>query len=239
MKTFISALIFICLNTQASAQTIKSLINKAKETTGLNKTTISQTEIISGLKEALSDGVNKGVAQLSVENGFWGNPIYKIVLPQEAQRVEKALRGVGLGAKVDEAMLSMNRGAEEAMKKAAPIFMDAIRGMDIKDAAQILSGADTAATAYLRTTTTLSLTNAFRPVIQASLENSGAAKHWNSIMTSYNKISFQKVNTDLTNYVAEKALLAIFREIANQEKLIRTDPAARSTALLKKVFEKK
>ena len=239
MKTFLSTIFFICLYSQVNAQTIKSIINKAKETTGLNKTNISQTEIISGLKEVLSSGVNKGVAQLSVENGFWGNPLYKIIMPPEAQRVEKALRGVGLGAKVDEALLSMNRGAEEAMKKAAPIFIDAIKGMDIKDATQILRGPDTAATAYLRSTTSLSLTNAFRPVIQASLESAGAAKHWNTLMTSYNKISFQKVNTDLTGYVTEKALQAIFRQIAEEEKLIRIDPAARTTSLLKKVFEAK
>lgn len=222
-----------------NAQQLKSLINKAKETTGISQAKVSQTEIIAGLKEALSSGVNKGVSELSLENGFWGNPLYKIVIPQEAQRVEKALRGIGLGAKVDEAMLSMNRGAEDAMKRAAPIFIDAIREMEIKDAIQILRGPDTAATSYLRNATSLSLTNAFRPVIQESLENSGAAKHWTNLMTSYNKISFQKVNTDLAGYVTEKALQAAFRQIAEQEKQIRIDPAARTTALLKKVFESK
>lgn len=239
MKNIFLILIFLSTTVSSFAQQLKSLINKAKETTGISQVKVSQPEIIAGLKEALSSGVNKGVSILSVENGFWGNPLYKIVMPPEAQRVEKALRGIGLGAKVDEAMLSMNRGAEDAMKNAAPIFMDAIRGMEINDAIQILRGSDTAATSYLRTATTQSLSNAFRPAIQESLEKSGAAKHWTSLMTSYNKISFQKVNTDLAGYVTERALQAAFKQIAEQEKQIRNDPAARTTSLLKKVFETK
>jgi uncharacterized protein YtpQ (UPF0354 family) len=239
MKNVFLILFFLSTSVNIYAQQLKSLINKAKETTGISQSKASQPEIIAGLKEALSSGVTKGVSELSMENGFWGNPLYKIVMPPEAQRVEKALRGIGLGAKVDEAMLSMNKGAEDAMKNAAPIFMDAIRGMEIKDAIQILRGPDTAATAYLRTATTLSLSNSFRPVIQESLEKSGAAKHWTSLMTSYNKISLQKVNTDLAGYVTEKALQAVFRQIAEQEKQIRIDPAARTTSLLKKVFEAK
>jgi hypothetical protein len=239
MKNIILVLFFLSTTININAQQLKSLINKAKETTGLSQAKISQPDIIAGLKEALSSGVSKGVTELSIENGFWGNPLYKIVMPQEAQRVEKALRGIGLGAKVDEAMLSMNRGAEDAMKNAAPIFMEAISGMEIKDAVQILKGPDTAATSYLRNATSLSLINACKPVIQASLEKSGAAKQWTSLMTSYNKISLQKVNTDLAGYVTEKALEAVFRQIAEQEKLIRKDPAARTTALLKKVFESK
>jgi hypothetical protein len=130
----------------------------------------------------------------------------------------------------------MNRGAEDAVKKAGPIFADAIRGMDIRDAFAILKGVDTAATGYLRTSTTASLTTAFKPVIQESLERSGASKSWASLMTAYNKISLQKVNTDLAGYVTERALQALFMQIANEEKLIRKDPAARTSALLKKVF---
>lgn len=239
MKNFFVLFIFLISSVNINAQQLKSLINKAKETTGISQTKISQPEIIAGLKEALSSGVSKGVSALSIENGFWGNPLYKIILPPEAQKVEKALRGVGLGSKVDEAILSMNRGAEDAMKNASPIFMDAIRNMDIKDAVQILQGPDTAATGYLRNATTASLSNAFKPTIESSLEKSGATKHWTSLMTSYNKISFQKINTDLAGYVTEKALIALFRKIAEEEKQIRIDPAARTTALLKKVFEKK
>ena len=235
MKQILFFILLFNLST-VSAQQLKSLINKAKAVTGVNTLDGTQTDIGAALKEALSSGVEKGVVKLSAENGFWGNTLYKVLLPPEAQKVEKALRGIGMGAKVDEALLSMNRGAEEAVKKAGPIFASAIRGMDIKDAVSILKGADTAATSFLRSNTTASLTTAFKPVIQESLEKTGAAKNWTSLMTAYNKISFQKVNTDLAGYVTEKALQALFMQIADEEKLIRKDPAARTSALLKKVF---
>lgn len=236
MKHFLALLFLVSLSLQLPAQQLKSLVNKAKQAAGLNTSDGSQSEIGAGLKEALAKGVEKGVAQLSAENGFFGNALYKVVMPPEAQRVEKTLRSIGLGAKVDEAILTMNRGAEEAVKKSAPIFADAIRGMDIKDALSILRGADTAATGYLRSNTSSSLTTAFKPVIQESLEKTGAAGHWKNLMTAYNKVSLQKVNTDLAGYVTDKALQALFLQIADQEKQIRKDPAARTSALLKKVF---
>lgn len=236
MKYLFLLLGFCSLSSALSAQQLKSLINKAKQVAGASTGNGSSQEIIAGLKEALSSGVEKGVAGLSAENGFLGNALYKVVLPPDAQKVEKALRNIGMGAKVDEAILTMNRGAEEAVKKAAPIFADAIRGMDISDAISILKGADTAATGYLRVHTLQSLATAFRPVIQESLEKTGATKHWTSLTSAYNKVSLQKVDSDLTGYVTDKALQALFLQIADQEKQIRKDPAARTTALLKKVF---
>jgi hypothetical protein len=238
MKPTLLILILCCIISSVSAQQLKSLINKAKENTGILAKDISQPDINAGLKEALANGVQKGITQLSAENGFFGNSLYKVVIPPDAQKVEKALRGIGLGAKVDEAILSMNRGAEEAVKKAAPIFSEAIKNMNITDALGILRGADTAATGYLRKNTSTSLSAAFRPVIEESLEKSGASKHWNSIMTNYNKISFQKVNADLTGYVTDKALQALFMQIADQEKKIRKDPSERTSELLKTVFSK-
>jgi hypothetical protein len=238
MKPTLLILILCCIISSVSAQQLKSLINKAKQNTGILAKDISQPDINAGLKEALANGVQKGITQLSAENGFFGNSLYKVVIPPDAQKVEKALRGIGLGAKVDEAILSMNRGAEEAVKKAAPIFSDAIKNMNITDALGILRGADTAATGYLRKNTSTSLAAAFRPVIEESLEKSGASKHWNSIMTNYNKISFQKVNADLTGYVTDKALQALFMQIADQEKKIRKDPSERTSELLKTVFSK-
>jgi hypothetical protein len=238
MKPTLLVLILCSISSILSAQELKTLINKAKQTTTLNSKEGSQPEISAGLKEALANGVEKGITLLSAENGFWGNSLYKVVMPPDAQKVEKALRGIGLGAKVDEAILSMNRGAEEAVKKAAPIFTDAIKNMNITDALGILRGADTAATGYLRKNTSTSLAAAFRPVIEESLEKSGASKHWNSIMTNYNKISLQKVNSDLIGYVTDKAMQALFMQIAEQEKKIRKDPAERTSALLKTVFSK-
>lgn len=238
MKSTLLILILCYIISSVSAQQLKSLINKAKQNTGILAKDISQTDINAGLKEALANGVQKGITQLSAENGFFGNSLYKVVIPPDAQKVEKALRGIGLGAKVDETILSMNRGAEEAVKKAAPIFSEAIKNMNITDALGILRGADTAATGYLRKNTSTSLAAAFRPVIEESLEKSGASKHWNSIMTNYNKISFQKINADLTGYVTDKALQALFMQIADQEKKIRKDPSERTSELLKTVFSK-
>jgi hypothetical protein len=138
MKSTLLVLILCCISSILSAQQLKTLINKAKQSTTINAKEGSQPEISAGLKEALAIGVEKGITLLSVENGFFGNSLYKVVIPPDAQKVEKALRGIGLGAKVDEAILSMNRGAEEAVKKATPIFTDAIKNMNITDALGIL-----------------------------------------------------------------------------------------------------
>jgi hypothetical protein len=233
LSIFLSAAHFL------HAQQIQSIITKTKEAVGINTSSTNQSEVIAGLKEALSEGVKKGTSKLAIENGFWNNPLYRIIMPPEAKRIEKTLRGIGLGQQVDEAILTMNRSAEDAMKKAAPIFIDAIKSIDIKDAAKILSGSDSSATVYLKGATETSLTKEFTPVIQESLEKTGATRHWATITTSYNKISIQKINTDLTAYVTQKAIQAIFNEIAIQEKEIRKNPAARTSDLLKKVFGSK
>ena len=230
---FFAALIF---TNSISAQNIKGLLGKAKEIVSRDNGQMGTQEIISGLKEALTIGAEKGTSLLSKENGFFNNQLLKIIFPPEAQQVEKTLRSIGLGKQVDEAILSMNRGAEEACKQAAPIFVNAIRGIDVKDAVGILKGSDTAATAYLRGNTTSSLTRSFRPVIEESLKKVDATKYWNSMITAYNKISIKKINPDLAAYVTEKALNGVFVQMALEEKEIRKNPAARTTDLLKKVF---
>ena len=236
MKNFfiLLASFFICHSTQA--QNVKGLLSKAKDAVAGKKGALGNEEIISGLKEALAVGTEKGTAMLSKENGFFGNEMLKIILPPEAQKIEKTLRGVGLGKQVDDAILTMNHGAEDACKQAAPIFINAIKQMNVQDAVGILRGADTAATGYLRSKTSLALTDAFKPVIEASLEKVGATKYWTTMVTSYNKFSLQKINPDLTAYVTEKALQGVFTQIAIEEKNIRRDPMARTTDLLKKVF---
>ena len=235
MKIFISLLILLTTTATANAQQLKSLIKKAKETVAGNGQLGAQ-DIASGLKEALAIGAEKGATALSKENGFLGNPLLKIILPAEAQKVEKELRGAGLGNMVDDAITSMNRGAEEACKEAAPIFVNAIKQMDVNDAIGILKGADTAATGFLRSKTTAPLGEAFKPVIYRSLEKTGATKYWSTMINAYNKFSLQKINPDLSGYVTEKALQGIFTQIAMEEKNIRKDPLARTTDLLKKVF---
>ena len=222
----------------AHSQGLNGLLNKAKQ--AVTGGGLSTADISAGLKEALTNGTNKGTATLSQADGFFGNAAVKILLPPEAQKVESTLRRMGLGKQVDDAILSMNRAAEDACKSAAPIFVNAIKQMSFEDAANILRGSDTAATGYLRGKTTADLTTAFSLVIKQSLEKVDATKYWNTLITTYNKIPFQKkVNPDLAAYVTDKSLNGVFYQIALQEKSIRQDPAARTSDILKKVFGSK
>jgi hypothetical protein len=231
---FTSLLFFAVLNVQA--QNIKGLLQTVTGTK-TSSTDNSSTDISGALKEALTIGAQKGTAQLSAMDGFFGNAAVKILMPPEAQKVEKTLRSIGLGKEVDKAILSMNRSAEDAAKSAAPIFVNAIKQMSIQDAVGILRGGDTAATGYLRTKTTASLAAAFKPTVDSSLKKVEATKYWTNVTTAYNKVPFtKKVETDLTAYVTQKALEGIFYEVAQQEKQIRKDPVAQTTDLLKKVF---
>lgn len=236
MKKYVVLSILFFAAIDAQTQDLNALIKKGKESITKKEGQSGADEIISGLKQALSMGAEKGAAALAAEDGFFKNELLKIMLPPEAQKVEKTLRNMGMGKQVDEAILSMNRGAEEACKKAAPIFTQAIKDMSVKDAVGILKGADTAATVYLKDNTSLELAQSFRPVIEESLKKVNATKYWESLVGSYNKISLKKVNPDLVGYVTEKAMTGIFVQIAEEEKKIRRDPLARTTDLLKKVF---
>lgn len=198
---------------------------------------LGNLDVANGLKEALNKGVETGTAKLSATDGFFKNAAVKILMPPEAQKVEKTLRGMGLGSQIDDAILSMNRAAEDASKSAAPIFLDAIKSMTLTDAMGILKGGDSSATVYLRQKTSPALIAAFTPVIKSSLDKVDATKYWTTVTTTYNKVPFvKKVNTDLINYVTEKALSGLFFEIAQEEVAIRKNPVERTSALLKKVF---
>lgn len=204
---------------------------------GISNKGLSSADISSGLKEALSKGATNAAKKLASVDGYFGNAAVKILMPPEAQKIEKKLRQFGMGKQVDDAILSMNRAAENAAQSAAPIFIDAIKGMSITDAANILQGNDTAATVYLKGKTTPQLTTAFKPVIQTSLDKVDATSKWATIINLYNDIPFvRKMNPDLAAYVTEKALFGIFLEVAQEEKKIRKDPLAQTTDLLKKVF---
>lgn len=199
---------------------------------------LSNEDIVAGLKEALSVGAKNSSEQLSSVDGFFANAAIKVLMPEEARKAESTLRNLGFGSMVDKAILSMNRAAEEASKSAAPIFVDAITSMSIQDAFGILKGNDTAATSYLKGKTTASLTSAFRPVIEDALQKTNATKYWKDVFETYNKLptTFNKINTDLSGYVTEKALGGLFFQVALEEQKIRKDPAARVTDILKKVF---
>lgn len=199
---------------------------------------VTENEAGMGIKEALSNGVVRAVLQLNKEDGFFKDLIYKVLLPPDAQKIEKALRNVGLGGMVDKAILQINRGAEDAVGYAKPIFADAIKGMTLSDALGIIRGGDTAATHYFREKTVGKLVAAFLPVIKTSLEKVEATKYYGDMVTKYNNFptTFKKLNPDLPGYVTDRATNALFDLIAKEEKNIRENPIARTTDLLKKVF---
>ncbi len=218
----------------------QSLFNdlKKKVTSNGSSSSLSSDDIVNGLKQALTIGAQKSADRLSAADGFFKDAVVKILLPPQAQTVEKTLRGLGMGKLVDDAILSMNRAAEDASKSAAPIFVNAVKQMTVQDGLGILKGADTAATGYLRKTTSPQLTAAFHPVIDSSLQKTGATKYWKDVFETYNKLptTFKKIDPDLSAYVTQKAMDGIFYYVAEEEKKIRKDPAAQVTDLLKKVF---
>lgn len=198
---------------------------------------LTTSDIIAGLKQALEIGTNNSVGFLGKTDGFYGNPLFKIPFPEEAKIVEEKLRDLGMNRMIDDFIRNMNRGAENAVKLAAPIFVDAIKEMTFEDARNILKGSNDAATEYFRTKTSAKLAMLFKPEVQTTLDKVEVTKYWNDITTTYNRLPFaKKVETDLAKYVTEKTMNALFAKVAEEEKLIRTDPAARVTELLKKVF---
>lgn len=159
-------------------------------------------------------------------------------MPPEARQVESTLRSIGMGKEVDKAILAMNRAAEDAAKKAAPIFVNAIKSMSIQDGLSVLKGGNGAATNFLKGRTNTELANAFRPVIENSLRKVDATKYWSQLFTVYNRLptTRNKINPDLTGYVTERALNGLFITVEQEENKIRQNPAARVTDLLRKVF---
>lgn len=203
----------------------------------LENTTLGQTQIAAGLKEALQQGIDKQVVNLTKTDGFYNNSLVRIALPSELQKVEKTLRDVGLGNLADEGIKSLNKAASNAVKEATPIFVDAITSMTIADATNILMGNRNAATQYLKKSTKTTLYNKFNPVIKSSFSKVGADKVWSEIITKYNALPLvKKVNPDLTDHVTQQALTGVFTMIEKEEANIRTNTAARSTNLLKSVF---
>lgn len=201
-------------------------------------TGVTQAEAAQGIKEALSQGLVKAVLQLNKQDGFYGDAFYKILLPPDARKIEATLRGLGLGKTVDKAILQINRGAEDAVGFAQPIFIDAIKQMTLTDALNILRGGDTSATHYFRMKTTEKLAGAFLPVIKTSLEKVDATKYYGDIVNTYNGFptTFTKINPDLPTFVTDRATNALFELVAKEEKNIRENPLARTTEILKKVF---
>lgn len=250
MKKILTSIIFLLASVLLFAQkdssgNLNGMFKKASslfgKKSGSNKSSsdLSSSEIVSGLKEALSLGAQKSGDKLSATDGFFKDAAVKILLPQQIRDVENKMRMLGFGKLVDNAELSMNRAAEDASKVAAPIFLDAIKKMTVADALNILRGSDTAATGYLRKTTSPDLTTAFRPVIETSLQKTDANKYWKDVFSTYNKFTSKPVDTDINSYVTGKALDGLFYYVAQEEVSIRENPAARVTDILKNVFGSK
>ncbi len=199
---------------------------------------LSNGDIVAGLKEALEVGTTNTVDLTGKVNGYFENEAIKILLPQQLQSVDTALRMLGQGDKVDEFVLSMNRAAEKAAPGAKDIFWAAITSMTFDDARKILSGGDTAATEYFRAKTSETLTAAFRPIVTDSMKDVGVVQQYKQLQTTYQSIPFSSAIAvpDIETYVVSKALDGLFFVLGEQERKIRTNPAAQVTDILKKVF---
>ncbi|WP_295127070.1 DUF4197 domain-containing protein [uncultured Chitinophaga sp.] len=239
------SLLFLFSGVLAVQVSQAQLLKKASQ--ALNKATgsttgagVTESEAGSGIKEALAQGVANGISFLNKTDGFYKSELYKVLLPPDAVKVEKTLRSLGMGSMVDKAIMQINRGAEEAVGSAKPIFVDAIKQMSITDALKLVTGGNTSATDYFKGKTTDTLRGAFKPVIASSLEKTSATRYYGDLVTKYNSLptTMNKVNPNLDEYVTDMAVKALFDQIAKEEANIRANPAAQTSALLKKVFGK-
>ena len=205
---------------------------------GASNTPVTEAEAAQGIREALDQGVGRGISFLNKEDGFFKNEAYKLLLPPEAQRVENTLRQLGMSAMVDKAILQINRAAEDAVGSARPIFADAIKQLTIIDALNIVRGSNDAATQYFKQKTTDKLVAAFSPIIKSSLDKFSATKYYGDVVNTYNRFptTVNKINPDLPSYVVGKTVDALFDQIGKEEAAIRADPAERTTQILKRVF---
>ena len=231
MKRTIACLTFVLA--LSSCAEMQQVIEQLPQSTGI----LSQAEIENGLKEALTNGIHKQVNKLTLTDGFFKNEMVKILLPEEVQKVDTKLRQIGMSKLADEGLKIINRAAEDAVKEATPVFIDAVKQMTFSDAKTILMGNEHAATSYLQNTTSTSLYAKFNPVIKKSFTKVGADKIWNQIFSKYNSLPLvKKVNPDLTDYTTNKAMEGVFKMIAIEEKDIRTNIQSRTSEALKKVF---
>jgi hypothetical protein len=227
-------LVFFAIFSLTACAELQGVINNLPQGDG---SVLSNTDIASGLRQALDLGINKQLSKLTQKDGFFRNELVKIVLPEELQKVDKGLRKIGLGKLADEGLKILNRAAEDAVKEATPIFVDAVKDITFDDAKNILLGSDNAATEYLTTKTQTELYNKFQPIINNSFAKVGADKIWNTLINKYNAIPFtNSVNPNLIDYVTGEALKGVFIMIAVEEKEIRSKISSRGTDLLKKVF---
>jgi hypothetical protein len=233
IRPLIFGMFLILFSVPAHAQ-----IDEIEKRLGVNSASgLSESKVASGLKQALQVGSENAVKIVGKPNGYFENQAIKIDMPKDLRPLESGLRAVGFGPKIDEFILSMNRSAEAAAPAARKIFIDAILAMSFDDAKRILSGDNTAATEYFKQKTTGQLTDAFTPVVKKTMQENGVVKQYDGLTEQYKNIPFASSKSlDIDHYVVSKALDGLFYELAEQEKQIRTNPAARTTDLLKEVF---
>jgi len=243
MKNLFSfVFVLLATTTLATAQInpgkiLKDAKKEAENITGGKGTSLSNEDVISGLKEALTVGAGNAARSASQTDGYFKNPSLFIPFPEDAIRVKNTVEDLGMKPQVDQFVLTLNRAAEEAAKEAAPIFINAVKQMSVGDGFTILKGADNAATVYLKEKTYNELYAKFQPVVKNAIDKVEVTKYWNPIITSYNRVPMvQKQNPDLEAYITQRAIEGLFLLIAQEETKIRKDPAARVSDLLKRVF---
>jgi len=238
MKKILFAIVLLLATTskaQYDLKKIKNTISEKTKTTTSSK--LSSEEIVKGLKEALSVGVKNAGSLTSSLDGFNKNDLIRIPFPESARKMETSLRKVGMGKKVDEFEVALNRAAEEASKEAAPIFFNSIKKMEVQDGLNILKGNDDAATQFMKGKTDAELYAIFKPIVIKALSAVNITKYWSPLVTRYNKIPLtKKMNPDLEDYTTKKTIEGLFKMLAIEEKKIRNSELARVTDILKKVF---
>lgn len=234
-----SVALALCCSTYTAAQ-LDEVLKKAGEALGQRDISgLSDDKIIAGLKQALQVSTGKAVALTGKPDGFLKNEAIKILLPPKLKTVGQGMRMLGMGAKVDELEVGMNRAAEQATPKAKQIFLASLKKMTFDDARHILTGSDTAATEYFKRTASADLTTAFSPIVHSSMERVGVVQQYNQVLNSAPGGSVLAGQFDLDKYIVGKTLDGLFYMLGEQEKQIRKNPAARTTALLKEVFGRK
>lgn len=221
-------------------QQIASSLPQGQTQGSSSATTISQSEANNGVKQALNSALQNSINSLSAENGYFGNAAVKILMPAEAQKVEKSLRAIGMGSLCDKFIMSLNRAAESAVKEAAPVFVNSLSQMTVTDAFNILlSGQQDAATNFFKRTTSAELTNKFSPIIQSALGRNSVDTYWSQLTTAYNNLPLgnDKIETNLNAYVTQKAIDGLFIRVGDEELKIRNNiGGSRNTNTLEKVF---
>jgi hypothetical protein len=242
---YLAVMVLVAIaSSQVEAQNFGKFIKQAEKTvTAVSSaeaaSSLSNDDIIKGLKEALTVGSNNAGESASKLDGFYRNEKINIPFPPEINNVKTSVENMGLKPQVTKFVETLNRAAEEAAKEAAPIFVNAITTMNISDGMNILNGGDKAATTFLEDKTTPELKTKFEPIVKKAIEKVQLTKYWNPVVSNYNKVPFvKKVNPDLEAYVLERAISGMFTLVAEEEAKIRNNPAARVSDILKKVFGK-